>query len=286
MARDRGEQAGFDGINMESLPRWLRDQIDCNNESAGRDTGRNKRFFTSDYPDGPEAEKREKDRAFNALMRLLLDPEYARLYERAAESVDRASEAAARAAEKLARQSEIADARLDALRASAAELPDGRKVFKSSDGRLVAEDGTDVSDQADMVTGLTKDSPRWEEYKRARERLDEIERQRREVEKFQREIVDPAKDRLSDTENPPGKEELQEIIETMEEAAPEVVRAEYETGAPAAAQLPSLGAAADEYGEPASLGEVNLSLEFKAAHDGAAVASVSSQPTPAPKRSR
>ena len=97
MARDRDDQAIFDGTNLDSLPRWLRDMIELN--MAALETGRIKRFPPADANDRQGLEKkREKDRAFSALLRLFLDPAYAKLYGDAAASVTRADEAAARAA--------------------------------------------------------------------------------------------------------------------------------------------------------------------------------------------
>lgn len=147
LTKDRDDLAGF---NSDSLPRWLRDLIeDYNNESAGRETGRQKRFFGEDHFDTLSTEKRrDKDRRFETLMRLLQDPDYARFYKQVWNAVSAAEDAAQQAIRSLAQQQEAAAQRLDALRQSATKLPDGTKVFRSGiDGRLYAEDGRDVTDQ-------------------------------------------------------------------------------------------------------------------------------------------
>lgn len=79
MAGDRKDADQSDGISLDSLPKWLRDMIDLNNESAGRETGRIKRFSLSVSDKSLNAEKEKDERRFNALMRLLQDPHYARI---------------------------------------------------------------------------------------------------------------------------------------------------------------------------------------------------------------
>lgn len=283
MAKDRIEPADMDAVNLDSLPRWLRDLFDLQNETAGRETGRTKRFLTSDHPDAPEAKEREKERRFTALMRRLLEPGYARLYAEAAETITRADDAAARAARKIAQASTLAGERLEQLRASAAELPDGRKVFKAVDGRIYAEDGSDVSALRDKIKGLSDRSPSWEEYAEAKRKADDIEQQRREVEAFRQDVIDPAKERLGDADNSPSEEELQGIMDGIEEKMPEAVRSEHD-GALLSAEASALarGSAADEYLGSAPVGALDLRDEFAAASTGASQPAPPRGPKPAP----
>lgn len=283
MAKDRIEPGDMDTANMESLPRWLRDLIDLQNESAGRETGRAKRFLTSDHPDTLDAKEREKERRFTALMRRLLDPDYARLYSEAAETITRADDAAARAARRIAQASTLAEERLEQLRASAAELPDGRKVFKAADGRIYAEDGSDVSALRDKIKGLTERSPSWEAFTDAKRSAYDIEQQRREVEEYRQDVIDPAKERLSDQDNPPSEEELQEIMDGIEEKMPEAVRSEHDAALVSADVLsPVRGSAAAEYLGSAPVGTLDLRDEFTAASAGVSKPAPPRGPKPAP----
>lgn len=217
-----------DGMALESLPAWLRDLIDINNESAGRDTGRLQRFSASSRYEGSESQKREKERRLSNLMYLLQNPHYARLYRQAVDAVDEADRAAARALLKLEREGELAAQHLRELKEAAAQLPDGRKVFQSKNGRIYTEDSEDVTHLRDAMTGLTDASPSWEEFQKARDHAQDIERRKQEVETYQREIIDPAKERLADTENPLSIEEL-EHLGTLKDRAPSDVRAQYDT---------------------------------------------------------
>lgn len=215
-----------EGIALDSQPKWLRDLIDINNEIAGRETGRAKRFLVSSDEDGPDSEKKKEERQFSALMRLLQDPEYARLYMQAANTISDIEDAAARALAKLETERESAAQKLDEIKDSAATLPDGRRVFRTDDGRLLTEDGEDVSARRGDVRGLTENTPSWEDYQRAKEALEEIERRRREIDEYMRDVIDPFKRRLADPNNPPSKEELEDIIRKLKENQPaDVARA-------------------------------------------------------------
>lgn len=87
--------------------------------------------------------------------------------------------------------------RLHALREAAAQLPDGRKVFQSRNGRVYTEDSKDVTHHPDSLTGLSGSSPSWEEFQEARNEAEGIEQRKREVETYRREVINPAKERLA-----------------------------------------------------------------------------------------
>jgi len=264
LGNERNDLTQADGIALDSLPKWLRDIIDYNNESAGRETGRARRFFSSDGSDAEISEQKKDERRFSALMRLLQDPEYMRLYGDAVKAVGDAEDAAARAMRKLAREGEVARDRIDGLRDAAAKLPDGRKVFCAADGRIYTEDGQDVSEQKDSVRGLSAGSPTWEEFKRAKEALVDIVRRRREVEDYLRDVVDPAKARLSDPDHPPSDDELKDILNRLKTNQPADVRAAQEAIAADEGRTFASSAAAEYVGE-APLKTPDAFSHFKAA---------------------
>lgn len=293
------DQARSEGIALDSLPKWLRDLIDINNEFADRDTGRAKRFLASSAEDGPDSEKKKEERQFNALMRLLQDPEYARLYTEAANMVSDIEDAAAWALEKLEREGEAAAQKLDEIKDSAATLPDGRKVFLGEGGKLYAEDGSDVTDQKDSVHGLSANTARFKDHVRAREVAEDIERRRREVEEYQRGEIERAKRRLADPDNPPSKEELEDIMRRASQKMPPDVRLQFEAARAAAPSAsipaqdaatgkaeppPANSAAADELVPAKGIGAPDLFAQFRSA--GAVVSNAdpfAPQPTVAPK---
>jgi hypothetical protein len=283
LGNERNDLTQADGIALDSLPKWLRDLIDYNNESAGRETGRARRFFSSDGADLETSEQKKDERRFNALMRLLQDPEYMRLYGDVAKAIDDAEDAAARALAKLSREGERALERLDDIKYAAATLNDGRRVYRAADGRIYTEDGDDVTDQEKSIRGLSANSPSWEEFKTAKEALVDIVRRRREVEDYLRDVVDPAKLRLSDPDHPPSDDELKDILNRLKTSQPADVRAAQEAMTAHEARTFANTAAAEYVGE-APLKTPDAFSHFKVA---SAVISedpfASPAPTTAPK---
>lgn len=263
--------ARSEGIALDSLPKWLRDLIDINNEYADRETGRAKRFLASSGEDGPDSEKKKEERQFTALMRLLQDPEYARLYTQAANMVQDIEDAAARALSKLETEGEAAAQKLDEIKDSAATLPDGRRVYQTDDGRLLTEDGEDVSARRGDVRGSTENTPSWEEYKRAKDALDDIERRKREIDDYMRDVIDPLKRRLADPNNPPSKEELEEILRKLRESQPADIARAREQREPDEAKkfantsTPANSAAADELVPAKGVDAPDMFAQFRSA---------------------
>lgn len=214
-----------DGVFLDSLPKWLRDMIDLNNESAGRETGRIKRFNLPVSDKAINAEKEKEERRFNALLRLLQDPIYARIYYHAVVTVTTAEEAIEKAKRKLEQEGELAEKRRRELLDKAAQLPDGTKVFQSlNDGRVYSEHGEDVTHWKNSNTGFYPNSPSWEDYQHTKKIAEEIEKQRHQVEIYQHRVLNPMKERLSDSDNPATSDELEKITTKVKKEMPTVVK--------------------------------------------------------------
>ena len=248
MARDSADNDRVDSVSLDRLPRWLRDFIDLSNEAADRETGRMRRFNLSDKDDGPQgSEKKHAERRLDALLLLLQDPVYARLYYDVTDTITRAEAAADRAMNKLLIEAKLAGENLKTIMDAAAELPDGRKVFKTKDGRLVTEEGRDVSNQASKVKGLTDQSPNEDDYSRAADKADEYQRRIAVLETYRTEVLDPARQRLSDTDRTLAPDELREIKRRVEDAPPELKTELQTMSAEKMTSSPPAKSAADEY---------------------------------------
>jgi hypothetical protein len=267
---EREDQARPDSIGADSLPRSLRDLTDLNNEVAGRDTGRAQRFHSGDAAALDSKREREKEKAFNELLRRLQDPEYARAYQATRSAADRAAAAVETALNANAVASAEVQSRLQEMRESAATLADGRKVFRGKDGRLIAEDGTDVSDQRASITGLSDVTPSWDDYARESERAEALAREREQIERYQHGVLNPIRQRLDDPDNPYDKDELDGARHQLEEQMPLSVESAYEKSAPAvSASVPAPRSAADEYLGSYELNAPDVAATFAAARDGA-----------------
>lgn len=143
-----------------------RDLDDFNNEIAGRETGRQRRFVPlGQGPDGERARRARDDEIDlfrNAAFALGLRLQ--QFSERVGE-LDRASLKALRAAEQRLRDSEE---RLADVRARAVRDDQGRLVYKTADGRQgFYDDGHEMSAEAIGRAHWRDDAPVWEERRKA-----------------------------------------------------------------------------------------------------------------------
>lgn len=286
MSGDRKDTNQSEGISLDSLPKWLRDIIDLNNESAGRETGRIKRFNLPVSDKALIAEKEKDERRFNVLMLLLQDPHYARIYHHAVATVTAAEEATDKARRKLEQESEFAEKRRRELLDKAAQLPDGTKIFQSlRDGRIYSEYGEDVTHRKDSITGLHHNSPSWEDYQHVKKATEEIKKQQQEVETYQREVLDPIKDRLGDTENPATQDELEKIITTVNAKMSPAIKAQHKelNNAGPDAAITVKNVTADALFGSYEPNAPKIQADFKTAHDEPYGSSATSLPTIIPK---
>lgn len=234
------------------------DRRDFNDEMAGRETGRQERF-TSGRSDHAQTErKREKEATESQLRMLLRDAEYARLYERAWDALN--STQAALDEEML--RNEEATARLsglvDTMESRAATLPSGEKVFRSKDGNLYTADGRQLSDNEAVGIETPEDATDYDAYLQAKEALKKAQARGAKLAGIQTDVIDPARGRLIDEDNPPSPDELRGMTKKLRE-----VEAEIEVSAASsfeAAAAPPVGSV-DEL--PLSLAEIPSALKLR-----------------------
>lgn len=198
---------------------------DLQNELAGWETGRMRRFLNADARDGREVRgKRERDASSLSRLQLLLasDPAYKALYD---ETFDKLREAEKRTADALtlARAAERnAQTQLDGLIANAAMLPDGTRVFRDKDGKIWRENGTIVGNEDAASIVWRGDEPSYEDYRTALTDRDASTSAVAEIERYQVETLGTARDRLTDEDNPLNSEELQRMQKALTAEIPEV----------------------------------------------------------------
>ncbi len=253
-----------DGVVLDSLTRQQRDVIDLNNEIAERQTGRIHRFNIDASHDEITLREQKKTRELTALLRLLQNPDYARLYYRTEKAIDRASRAAEAALAANTRDSAELRQHLEKMRDAAPRLADGRRFFMSDSGKFYTEHGEDVTDDARIIN-LPKNAPTWEGYTREREKLDALNRQRMEIDEYRDGVLNPANKRLADEDHPPGERELERILQDVTEKMPEDIRSH----ADVSAAKPDT-ASADDFLDDEALNAPDLPAHFRAAHDGPA----------------
>lgn len=192
-------------------------------------------------------------------MLLSEDPYYAELYNRVSEKLDRAERAVDNALSDIDQRLETSGQALAAMRENAAELADGTKVFLSGkDGHLYTEDGVQLSDDEAKSVSIPDDAPSWETYSAQRQTQDEALRQREEVERYQRDVLEPLKKRLRDPDNVFSKEELEEVDRNFGSDMPPIMRGDYDAHAPIGA-APDTSVSPDQGSAPPMIGETDIS---------------------------
>ena len=114
--------------------------------------------------------------------------------------------------------------RLDGLLLKAHVLPDGRRVFKTEDGRRVFDEFGSELDVTTIDPDLIGDErPRWESYQPYFERSQELALERDEILEYQSRL-DAARERIDAGEI--SREEFDELRDELKTAMPDAVRAQ------------------------------------------------------------
>jgi hypothetical protein len=157
--------------------------------------------------------KKEIEKCFmenmTALQTLMQNPDYRALYERVSKKIDEVQSNLDQAILENAEE-------LERLEDGAAHSKDGSTIYQTSDGGFVYADGTKVPAAEMPDPGEIPENPTsWEGYRRARDRAIELAR-------IQGEVIDPARTRIQDPDNPPSKTEVEDIEKKIEQASQEL----------------------------------------------------------------
>ena len=204
------------------------DLADLQNEIAGHDTGRPLRFLSSEgraemTPEGP---RRRRDAYSRLAAMLMADAEYAALFEDVWNTLGTAEIATNQALADLNEEIDAIAAELTELEDQASTLPDGTMVFRSADGRVLTEHGRELTPDEVPDVAWQEGAPAWEAYLAKKQHMQNLSSDRDDILRYQRDVLDPAHQRLSDGDNPLSKDELRQIQKDIEEQAPTVLRSE------------------------------------------------------------
>lgn len=171
--------------------------------------------------------RRERERRHQSALAMLLmrDPEYAALYNDTMDKL-RAAEAATEAAlGKASDDITQTNDELDALLAQANVLPNGTRAFRAADGKVYAEDGR-LIDGDDLASIHWHDgAPSYEDYLARKKAADDARAGYDAILRYQTDVLGHARDRLTDVDDPPSKDELSRIQRDIEERKPAAVAA-------------------------------------------------------------
>lgn len=210
--------------------RRRRDFDDLQNEYAGRETGRMSRFLPQDS-NSPEAlRKKRSEAAYRSLLEVLLeDPIYRARYEKVQQALTDAVAATEQALAVIASEIEQAIDTIKDLRGKAARLPDGTRVYRDAKGNIRREDGSIVEDTLAATIIWTGHEASFEVMQAAADALATLQAQQDELNAFQNNVLGPAQNQMSDQDDPPTLEELDQILTDIDQLMPDRVRFEQES---------------------------------------------------------
>lgn len=197
---------------------------DLQNESAGRDTGRIQRFGLAAARDFETKREAKRDQAYrDALHRLLMtDPEYRRLYEDLGNALRDAetsadSEIASLESELARTQAELKDMR------DAAPKIDGMAVFRTEDGRVIDEEGNEVSNlMADDIV-WPPNAVSAEDYLAVMTDAAHLQASLDAWQGYRNDTLGDLRDRHEDRDNPMDKDAMRGALQEIERAQPDAI---------------------------------------------------------------
>lgn len=185
---------------------------DLQNEIAGRSVGRIKRFMPGAASEREAERERKREREhISALAMLMQDPAYAALYNETMDKL-RKAEAATEIALDKAREclTQARDALAD-LRGQASTLPDGTRVFRDGSGNVYTEDGRLIEGDLRNDVRWREGSSSYEDYLAGKWAADEAQATYDDILRYRDGVLGNARERITDEDNPPSKDELREI---------------------------------------------------------------------------
>lgn len=240
-----GDQFRSSELLRETKKRQDRDDLD--NEMAGREVGRIKRFLPEGHA-GPAAQKRrdEEREHLSALMAMLRsNAAYAALYDQTMDAL-RNAEAATEAALTEARDTlDNANEALADLMDNANTLPDGTKVFRNQNGNVYTEDGRLIEGEELQGIHWRDNAPNYEDFLARRKAVSDAQATIDAILRYQTDILGHARGRLAAEDSPPTKEELEEIRRDIEARMPEAVASQESIRDPELAQSDQHSATVD-----------------------------------------
>lgn len=212
-------------IDIRELDRRKRQDVeDLDNEIAGRDVGRRARFLGGKTRSDEIEQKRREERAFqNRLLELLNDPIYRAKYLQVMHTLTDAERATEAALANIDKNIARLLGEISAMEDRAARLPDGSLVFRDANGIVRRANGIVVEDDLAATILWRGNEPSYEGYRKRQNDLAAYLEQRSEVEDYLNNVLGPARDHLTDPDDPPSLRDLDDIEDSILQTMPSAV---------------------------------------------------------------
>lgn len=213
-----------EGVMDQYLDPKKRDLADYQDEMAGRETGRQERFFTSEASRRDTQRRKEKRRGLTTLERLLLDPLYAQAHQRAWHALERLQTALDAALLQTSHSIDHLERLITDLETRAARLGDGTAVFASADGAMHTAEGRRLSETEAAALLISADDPSWEQYQNAKAALMTARAHRDHVVQVEGNVAASALQRLDSANPPQTVADLDALTEQLDTALSDLTR--------------------------------------------------------------
>lgn len=178
---------------MKARARRTEDYQDSIAESSGRDRGKRLRFLSEDQtPKGRDARQQERRQQQDRLQTFTLTMQQrVQQLQTRLDQLDRASLEALREADRRAEQ---AQKRLEEIQNAATADDQGRRVYRTEDGRTAYyHNGDELTREAQQRVNWKPDGPTWEAHRHAIVETEQAVQQRDEVLVFREHLKDHSK---------------------------------------------------------------------------------------------
>ncbi|MEM9128191.1 MAG: hypothetical protein AAGA97_00460 [Pseudomonadota bacterium] len=206
----------FNEVSLAAAQQRLRDDaLDQGLESAGLSGSRRVRFGVGEANTVDAEGRSKKERIRRTLEWLLLnDAEYARLHGEAMTAVRSAAETAREVMRQIEKEMAAIHGTIAKIMDSAAQLQDGRKVFRDKNGVVRFADGEIVPDALADTIEWRGDEPGYEYARRVLDRESQLTDALHEIRGIEVEIGG-YRDELTNNEAPAERGRIPEIIDRI-----------------------------------------------------------------------
>jgi hypothetical protein len=201
------------------------DSRDFHAELVGLEIGRIPRFFSSTVEslrNGKDANG--KDKLSDLEWLLLNNARYAALYDRTENKLSEAEQKVVQALYILNERLRLNETEIAAMEDRVNTLPDGRKVFRSLNGKAYTADGQELSKAESDAVDWQDDAPSWEEYQAKQKERQKLLENRLEIERYSQDVLDPMRQKI-DRREVIEEKELEIFIQDCERLEPPSVKA-------------------------------------------------------------
>lgn len=213
-----------DNANDLRQERARQEHDDLNNEMAGRETGRIKRFTTPETINGSSS---KKDDNFIEIASQILSMEQHRQIAQLNQQFELNRQAIKLALDEVNHEIILAEQEYKRIQNNATVLTDGRRVYRDEEnGQFFDEDDNSLSaaDEVEALDNYKDDNSSRQQNRKAFETIDKLNEEKAEIKKYQAK-QDELQDRLK--ENPQDADEIEAELDNM--PMPDRVKAHHQT---------------------------------------------------------